>query len=64
MADVTVDVAAKELGLSKFTVYRLPKTTPGIYVYGRSLRVNVDEVRRWAREQAQGNSSKEAGANE
>lgn len=64
MADVTVEAAAKELGLSKFTVYRLPKTTPGLYVYGRSLRVNVEELRRWAREQAQTRPSKEEAVND
>ncbi|HBP90934.1 MAG TPA: hypothetical protein PKK23_15765 [Nitrospirales bacterium] len=53
MPDVTIGVAAKELGLSKFTMYRLPKTTPGLYIYGRSVRVNVEELRQWAREQAQ-----------
>ena len=51
MADVTVAQAAKELGMSKFFIYRLPKKTPGLYRYGRALRVNVEELRMWAKGQ-------------
>lgn len=58
MSDVKADEAAKELGISKFTIYRLPKTTPGIYRYGKALRVNVKELRTWAR---QGNQLTETG---
>ncbi|MDR4485571.1 MAG: hypothetical protein R3B95_20655 [Nitrospirales bacterium] len=57
MSDTKVELAARELGLSKFTIYRLPRTTPGIYRYGKALRVNVEELRQWAREQAQNESS-------
>ena len=52
MADVKVEEAAKELGMSKFFIYRLPKDTPGLYRYGRALRVNTIELREWARGQA------------
>jgi len=58
MPDVKVAVAAKELGMSTFWIYRLPKDTPGLYPYGRALRVNVEELREWAREQAKGNNEK------
>lgn len=54
MADMKVAEAVKELGMSKFWIYRLPKDTPGLYFYGRALRVNVEELREWAREQAKG----------
>ena len=54
MADVKVGEAAKELALSKFFIYRLPKDTPGLYRYGRALRVNVEELREWAKGQATG----------
>ncbi len=51
MADIKPEIAAKELGISKFTIYRLPKSTPGIYRYGKAVRVNIDELRAWARGQ-------------
>ena len=49
MPDVRVDDAAKEMGISKYLLYRLPKNTPGLYKYGRALRVNVEELRKWWR---------------
>ncbi len=55
MADVKVEEAARELGMSKYWIYRLPKDTPGLYTFGRALRVNVGELRQWAREQAMRN---------
>ena len=57
MADSKVEQAARELGISKFTIYRLPKDTPGLYQYGRALRVNVEELRQWAKGQASGEHS-------
>jgi hypothetical protein len=60
MADVKVEPAAKELGISKFTIYRLPKSTPGIYRYGKALRVNVEELRAWARQEKNNSASLEA----
>ena len=57
MADVMVSKAAKELGLSTYFIYRLPKETPGLYQYGRALRVNVEELRQWAKGQASGEHS-------
>lgn len=55
MADVKLAEACKELGMSKFWFYRLPKNTPGVYRYGRAIRINVEEFRRWARGQANSN---------
>ena len=52
MADVKVKEAARELGMSPFFIYRLPKDTPGLYRFGRALRVNVEEFREWAKKQA------------
>lgn len=49
MPDVRVEEAAREMGISKFLIYQLPKNTPGLYKYGRALRVNVGELREWAR---------------
>jgi hypothetical protein len=63
MPDVTVSQAAKEIGLSKFKIYRLPKNTPGLYQYGRALRVNVEELRNWARGQAKSNQEGDVGGN-
>ena len=54
MPDVTVKQAAKDLALSAYFLYRLPKDTPGLYRYGRALRVNVEELRKWAKGQATG----------
>ena len=51
MPDLKVEQAAQELGISKFKIYRLSKDTPGLYKYGKALRVNVAELRAWAREQ-------------
>ena len=50
--EVKVEEAARELGMSKFYIYRLPKDTPGLYRFGRALRVNVQELRDWAKGQA------------
>ncbi len=52
MADVKVERAAKEFDMSKWYFYRLPKDTPGLYRYGRALRINVEEFREWAKKQA------------
>jgi hypothetical protein len=49
MPDVRVEEAAKEMGVSKFLIYQLPKDTPGLYKYDRALRVNIEELRAWAR---------------
>ncbi len=51
MADVKLEKACEETGMSKFWFYRLPKDTPGIYRYGRALRVNVDQLREWMKSQ-------------
>lgn len=58
MADVKVEQAAKELGVSKFWLYKLPRDTPGKYFYGRALRIDVAELKEWAREQTKRNHEK------
>ena len=58
MRDKKVAEAAIELGMSPFWIYRLPKDTPGLYQYGRALRVNVEELRQWAKKQAQKGNGK------
>ena len=45
---VKVVQAAKELGVSRFFLYKLPKGTPGIYRLGNALRFDVAEIRAWA----------------
>ena len=45
MPEVKVEVAAHEMGMSKFWFYRLPRETPGLYQYGRALRVDVEKLR-------------------
>ena len=55
MAEVDVKEAAKETGMSPFYFYRLAKDTPGIYKYGRSLRINLDEFREWGRSNVKAN---------
>ena len=49
MPDVDLHQATQEMNMSKFWFYRLPKNTPGIYRYGRALRVNVPILREWMR---------------
>ena len=39
--------AARELGVSKGYLYKLPKGTPGIYVFGRAVRYDVEQLRAW-----------------
>ncbi|MCH8041691.1 MAG: hypothetical protein IH977_15310 [Nitrospinae bacterium] len=55
MPEVDIPVAVKETGMSKFYFYRLPKDTPGLYKYGRSLRINLDEFREWVRGKTKAN---------
>ena len=51
---VTMTQAAQRLGVSRPTVYRLAKT-PGFPIVhlGGCTRVLVDDLRAWARQQAQ-----------
>jgi excisionase family DNA binding protein len=44
----TVDEAARALRVSKTYLYKLPKMTPGIYRFGRSVRYDVEKLRAWA----------------
>lgn len=45
--------AAKALGVSKTYIYKLPHGTPGVYVFGRAVRYDVEELRAWAARGAQ-----------
>jgi len=45
MPEVKVEIAAHEMGMSTYWIYRLPKDTPGLYQYGRALRVDVEKLR-------------------
>jgi len=49
----TVDEAVKALRLSREFLYKLPKSTPGVHRFGRILRFDIAELRRWARTQAE-----------
>jgi predicted DNA-binding transcriptional regulator AlpA len=40
--------AARALGVSKTFLYKLPRGTPGVYVFGRAVRYDVEELRAWA----------------
>jgi hypothetical protein len=46
-----VDQAGAALQLSARFIYGLPPSTPGLYRFGRALRVDVAELRAWARAQ-------------
>lgn len=48
----SVKEAMAELRVSKTFLYKLPKNTPGVYRFGRSLRFSVEELRAWARDRA------------
>lgn len=50
---VTVDEAVKALKLSREFLYKLPKSTPGVHRFGRILRFNLSELRRWSRSEAE-----------
>lgn len=43
-----VSDAAQALRVSKTFLYKLPRSTPGIYVFGRAVRYDVNELRAWA----------------
>lgn len=47
MADVKLEQACKEMGMSKWWFYRLPKDTPGVYRFGRAIRIDVAQLRDW-----------------
>ena len=44
--------AARGLGVSRTFLYKLPRGTPGVYVFGRAVRYDVEELRAWAAAQA------------
>jgi excisionase family DNA binding protein len=46
---VPIREAARLLRVSRGYLYRLPRNTPGLYQLGRSIRVDVDEIKDWAR---------------
>jgi excisionase family DNA binding protein len=41
--------AVKRLMVSKQYLYKLPRNTPGIYRFGRAIRINLEELKGWAR---------------
>lgn len=47
-----VSIAAKALSVSKFYLYRLPLGTPGVYIFGRAKRFDIEELREWSRRYA------------
>ena len=53
MADVKLQEACRETGMSKFFFYRLPRNTPGLVRYGRAFRVDVDKLRAWMKSQTE-----------
>jgi hypothetical protein len=53
MADCTVKEAEKEMRMSRWWFYRLPPDTPGIYRYGRALRIDVQQLREWMKTRTQ-----------
>jgi hypothetical protein len=40
--------AATRLGVSRGFLYRLPKSTPGVYKFGRALRFDIRRLKAWA----------------
>jgi hypothetical protein len=50
----TIDEARRALKVSRSYLYRLSADTPGVYVLGRAKRFCVEELRAWARRQAEG----------
>ena len=47
----TAAEAARELGVSRFYLYKLsPRETPGVYRFGRAKRFSVEELKAWARQ--------------
>jgi len=47
-----VPVGAKKIGMSRSYIEKLPRSTPGIYFFGRRRKINVAELKQWARDQA------------
>lgn len=47
---VTVQIAAKKIGLSLSYLYKLPHNTPGLYRFGRKKKIHVAEFMAWARQ--------------
>lgn len=46
---VDAATAAEALGVSKSFLFRLPKTTPGVFKFGTAVRFDVAVLRGWAR---------------
>ena len=51
---VKVAEAASALKVSTSYLHKLPKDTPGIYHFGRSVRFSVEELKAWGRERGAG----------
>lgn len=50
---VDVGTAAKLLGVSASFIYKLHCKAPGIYAFGKGLRINPAELAAWARSRAE-----------
>lgn len=50
----TIPQAAEELSVSPRFLYSLPKTTPGLVKLGKSLRVDVEQIRHYFERQTRG----------
>jgi predicted DNA-binding transcriptional regulator AlpA len=59
---IDVRSAAELLGLSRSYIYKLRGAAPGIYKFGRGLRINPRELASWARSEAELEAKKTAGA--
>jgi hypothetical protein len=53
-----IDEAQSRLKVSKSFLYRLPPNTPGVYFFGRSKRFCIEELKGWARKQAEQKAGK------
>ena len=50
----TITQAAEELCVSRRFLYSLPKTTPGLVKLGKSLRMDVEQIRHYFERQTRG----------
>ncbi len=46
--------AASALKVSRSYLHKLPKDTPGVYRFGRSVRFSIEELKAWGRERDAG----------
>ena len=50
----TIRQAAEQLSVSPRFLYSLPKTTPGLVKFGKSLRVDVEQIRQYFERKTRG----------